>query len=175
MGIFWLGALFEAAQFRHARNQDGRVCGEMELLLGDISTHARIYTLGNVKNAALQSGFTLIEVVVTIFIVVLMLVFYASSFTSNQLEKIQEHKDIVLRVINQKMASIRAGGYSNAASSAGTFTDTQLSTLTRYSASTTVSDYNANIKEVTVGVSWIDASSTLYLGETTLLVNSGGL
>jgi prepilin-type N-terminal cleavage/methylation domain-containing protein len=127
-----------------------------------------------VKNAPSQHGFTLIEVVIAIFILILMLVFYVSAFSSNQLAKIQAHKDIALRVINQKMASLRAGGYGSVGSG-GTFTDTQLNTLQSAAASTTVSDYNASIKEVTVGVSWIDASSTQYLSETTLIINSGGL
>lgn len=71
------------------------------------------------------------------------------------------------------MASVRASGYSSVSS--GSFTDTQLSTLQNYSASTTVSTYSASEKLVTVGVSWIESSSTLYFGESTLLVNSGGL
>jgi len=103
-----------------------------------------------------------------------MLVFYVSAFSSNQLAKIQAHKDIALRVVNQKMASLRAGGYGSVGSS-GTFTDTQLNTLQSAAASTTVSDYNASIKQVTVGVSWVEASTTLYLSETTLITNSGGI
>jgi prepilin-type N-terminal cleavage/methylation domain-containing protein len=127
-----------------------------------------------VKNEAQQAGFTLIEIVISIFIIVLMLVFYTSSFSTNQLARIQEHKDIALRVINQKMAAARAAGYSSV--TGASFTDTQLSALTSYSASTTVSTYNASEKLVTVGVSWLESSTTnYYLGETTLLVNSGGL
>ena len=103
-----------------------------------------------------------------------MLVFYVSAFSSNQLAKIQAHKDIALRVVNQKMATLRAAGYGGVGSG-GTFTDTQLNTLQSASASTSVSDFNASIKQVTVGVSWIDASSTLYFSETTLITNSGGL
>lgn len=135
--------------------------------------HARICVLGSVKNNARQHGFTLIEIVITISIVVLMLVFYVSAFSTNQLAKIQQHREIALRVIDQKIQALRAAGYSGVSS--GSFTDTQLNALQSASASTTVSDYNASIKQVIVGVTWIDASTTRYLGETTLITNSGGL
>jgi len=72
------------------------------------------------------------------------------------------------------MESLRALGYGSLGSS-GTFTDTSLNVLQSASASTTVSDFNASIKQVTVGVSWVESSTTLFLSETTLIANSGGL
>src|SRR5262249_16204067 len=121
-----------------------------------------------------QCGFTLIEILITIFILILMLVFYVSAFSTNQLSRLQEHRDIALRVVTQKMQTLRGGGFSNVDSST-TFTDTSLSRLTNASASTTVSYYNSSLKEVIVGISWLEGSSTLYVQETTLIGNSGGL
>lgn len=130
--------------------------------------------LGSVKKQTLQHGYTLIEILITVSIVVLMLVFLASAASTLKLARLQQHKDLVLRVVNHKIETVRAGGYDNAATSA--FTDTQLNILHSVSASTTVSDFNASIKQVTVGVSWVDVgSTTYYLGATTLIVNSGGL
>ena len=126
------------------------------------------------KYEATQEGFTLLEVVITIFILVAMLVFFTASFSTTQLSRIQQHKDIALRVMEQKMETLRAAGYSGVGSS-GTFSDALLNSLNSASASTTISDYNGSVKQVMVGVSWVDASTTFYLSETTLIVNSGGL
>jgi prepilin-type N-terminal cleavage/methylation domain-containing protein len=128
-----------------------------------------------VEKFSAQSGFTLIEVVITIFLVVLMLVFFQVAASTMRLATIAQQKERVSRVIGQKIETLRAAGYDGVGSS-GTFTDPQLNNLQNVSASTTISDYNAEIKQVTVGVSWLGAGSTTrYLGATTLLVNSGGL
>lgn len=114
------------------------------------------------------------EVVVSIFILGLMLVFYQSSFGTMRLAQMQKDKDIALRVVNQKMEALRAGGYGSLGAS-GSFSDTQLDSLQSASASTTITTYNASIKQVTVGVSWVESGSTQYLSETTLISQSGGL
>ena len=85
-----------------------------------------------------------------------------------------QHKDIALRVINQKMAGLRAAGYAGLPAS-GSFSDPQLNALQSASASTSIADYNADTKLVIAGVSWVGASTTHYLSETTLITKSGGL
>ncbi len=104
-----------------------------------------------------------------------MLVFYQVAAATLRLSLMQQHKGIAVRVINQKMETTRAAGYSGIGAG-GTFTDPQLAILQSPSASSTVSDFNASIKQVTIGVSWLEiGSTTRYLGATTLIVNSGGL
>jgi prepilin-type N-terminal cleavage/methylation domain-containing protein len=122
-----------------------------------------------------NQGFTLLEVLITIGILVVMLAFFASSFSISRLIKIQRHRDVAARVVSQKIESLRADGFDNVGSST-VFTDTQLGIFSSSTASTTVSYYNSSIKQVTVGVYWVESSSTnLYVGATTLVGRSGGL
>jgi prepilin-type N-terminal cleavage/methylation domain-containing protein len=127
-----------------------------------------------VKKNHSQNGFTLIEILVTVFILLLMLVFYASSLSTMRLTRIMQHKDIALRVLEEKMETLRGGGYANLPAS-GTFTNTLLDSLPGPSASTTISLYNATTKEILVGVSWIDSGTTYYVSLSSLITEIGGL
>jgi type II secretory pathway pseudopilin PulG len=120
-------------------------------------------------------GFTLIEVVITIFFVILMLVFFQVAAGSLRLAIIQQHKEIAMRVVTKKISTVRASGYANATTSSA-FSDPLLASLQNASASTTISSYNANIRQIIVGVTWTElGSTTRYLSASTLLVDSGGL
>ncbi len=120
-------------------------------------------------------GFTLIEVLVSILILGAMLVFYTSSFSATKLTRDAQRKDVALRVIEQKLEELRALTYAGLPAS-GTFSDPLLTSLPNGIASTTISTYNAAIKKATVGVSWIEGSSTLrYIESTTLITQVGGL
>jgi prepilin-type N-terminal cleavage/methylation domain-containing protein len=123
-----------------------------------------------------QAGFTIIEVIVTLFIMGTILVLYQAS--SNTIVSTTETKneDIALRVATTELQTLRAGGYSSLPAS-GTFTDTQLTSIPSGAASMTLSDYNATTKQVTVTVTWADprTSKTKNVSLTTLIANSGGL
>ena len=122
-----------------------------------------------------RRGFSLIEVIVSIFVLGTMLVFFASSFSVNRLSRDMQRQDIALRIIKQKMEELRALTYTGLPAN-GTFSNSLLSSLTNGVGSTTVSDYSATLKQATVGVSWNESTSTIrYLSATTIIGKVGGL
>lgn len=120
-------------------------------------------------------GFTLIEILVSVFILGAIAVIFATATNTLSLTREMRQKDIALRVIDKQMESLRAAGYAGVGAG-GAFSDSLLSALPNSSASTTVSDYNANMKQVDVSVGWQEVGlPERYLVATTLLVDTGGL
>ena len=120
-------------------------------------------------------GFTLVEVLVSISVLGMMLVFFASTFSNTRLSRDVARQDIALRIIKQKMEDLRALGYNNLPVN-GTFSNSLLSSLPSGVGSTTVSDFNSTLKQATVGISWNESSTTpRYLSATTLIGKVGGL
>ena len=126
------------------------------------------------KHLAIR-GFSLVEVLISVFILGIAAVIYVTSTNTITLTRQTRFQDIAVRVASQKLATLRAAGYANLGAG-GSFSDQLLSSLPAGSASTTISVYNANMKQVTVGVSWKEVRKTeRYLSETTLIVDNGGL
>mgnify|MGYP001602529402 FL=1 len=122
-------------------------------------------------------GFSLIEVTVSIFIVGVMLLLLQAILQSGTLIRMSKHQSIALSIAQNKLESLRSGGYATLPSS-GTFSDSLISTLPVAATTTlTVSVYNAETKQVFVSVVWQDpgstASSTVSL--STLITETGGL
>jgi prepilin-type N-terminal cleavage/methylation domain-containing protein len=121
-----------------------------------------------------QSGFSLIEVVVSIGIIAVMVLLYFAMFSSVSLAKHAKNRDIALKIANHEMESLRGLGY-DALPASGSFSDASLSSLTSGAGSVAVSAYNAQTKEVTVTVTWNESSGSQSVSLSTLIVNSGGL
>ena len=120
-------------------------------------------------------GFTLLEVLISIALLSVMLVFYNSLFSVTKVTRDLQRQDIALRVIKQKMEELRALTYTGLPGS-GSFSDALLTSIPNGQASTTITDYSATNKLVTVSVFWAESSSTAkYLSETTLITKVGGL
>ena len=122
-------------------------------------------------------GFSLIEVIVSIFIVGVLLVLLQAVVRSGVLVRTAKNQGIALAVARNKLEALRAAGYA-AIPANGPFYDSLLSTLPRAATTTLVSsDYNAKTKQVAVSVIWLDAgmtaSSTVSL--STLITQTGGL
>lgn len=120
-------------------------------------------------------GFTLIEVVVTIFILgVSMTLFAAIGVLLKNAAGIR-YTQAATRIAQTKLDELRAGGYE-ALSGSGPFTVAELSDLPEGAASTTVTAYNDNLKQVQVGVAWVgNDGNERYVSMTTLVVDQGGL
>ncbi len=104
-----------------------------------------------------------------------MLVLYQVSLNTLKLNEIVRDKEIALRIAQNKMEELRNTSYSSLPSS-GTFSDSLLSSLPSSSGNITVSNYDTNIKQVSVIVQWHrpGTQSTSDITLTTLIV-SGGL
>ena len=128
-----------------------------------------------VKKVHTVRGFTLIEILISVFILGAIAVVYVTATNTLSLTREVREKDIALRIIDKKLESLRAAGYAGVGSS-GSFSDDLLSTIPNSSASTTISSYNANIKQVDVSVGWQEIGlPSRYLSGTTLIVDNGGL
>lgn len=122
-------------------------------------------------------GFSLIEVTVSIFIMGVMLFLLQALIQSGVLLRISKSQSIALSIAQNKLESLRAGGYATLPPS-GTFSDSLVGTLPQAATTTlVVSVYNAQTKQISVSVVWRDpgatASSTVSL--STLITETGGL
>lgn len=127
------------------------------------------------KTQKSQSGFTLIEVLVTILIIGVTLVIYGGASKASSLNKENKYKEIALRIADQKIQDLRTDGYSSIPAS-GSFADSMLSSLPSGSGNITVSNLNAETKDVVVRVTWISPqTNTTREVELETYISSGGL
>lgn len=125
----------------------------------------------------LPRGFSLVEVIVSLFMVSVMLLLLQAVVHSGVLVRIAKNHGIALAIVRNELEILRAGGYATLPPN-GSFSDILLSTLPTAATTTlTVSAYNAKTKQVSASVVWLDpgstASSTVSL--VTLITQTGGL
>ena len=124
-----------------------------------------------------RGGFSLIEVVVSIFIIGVILLMVQAVARSSVLVRTSKNQGVALAIARNEIEGLRAGGYA-ALPPNGSFPNDLLNSLPR-SATTTlvISAYNDKTEQVTVSVIWKDpgatASSTVSL--STLITQTGGL
>jgi prepilin-type N-terminal cleavage/methylation domain-containing protein len=120
-------------------------------------------------------GFTLLEVVIAIFVIGAMTGMTASMASMFKLTRSARHEELALRIADKELDTLRAAGY-DAVPASGSFSDAQLASLPSGSGTLTVSALNDKTKQVDVVVSWAeDASSTRSVSLTTYLTEIGGL
>ena len=120
-----------------------------------------------------QSGLSIIEIPIALFIVGVTLLIYAASSNSAVLNKEARYQELANRIASSEMEDLRNDGYTNVPAS-GSFSNSLLSQLPSNSAVLTVSDYNADTKQVVVKVSWLSANGTTHnISLTTLITKSG--
>jgi len=122
-----------------------------------------------------EKGFTFIEVVVTLFIVGAVLVLYQAAAGTIRLTKNSKNQEIALRVANNKIEELRAGGYDSLPASGG-FSDSQLSALPNGSGNMAVTAFNADTKQILISVRWQNpGGSSRNISLATLVTKTGGL
>jgi prepilin-type N-terminal cleavage/methylation domain-containing protein len=126
------------------------------------------------QNHKHQIGFSIIELIISLFIVAVSLLIYQASLNAALLNKQTKYEDIALRIASSEVETLRAGGYA-AVPSSGSFNHALLSTLPNGSGTLTVSAFNAKTKEVVVSVSWKGNNGTKTINIDTLITEIGGL
>ena len=85
------------------------------------------------------------------------------------------YENVAFRIADGKLDELRAGGYATLPPD-GEFSSPELANIPQGLASTSITALNEKTKEVTAGVSWLDANGLeRYVSLTTLVTESGGL
>jgi len=121
-------------------------------------------------------GFTLIEVVVSLFVMTVAVTLAGTMLHVIPLARHSKFEDLALKIAANQIESARSLGYG-AAPASGAFADTLLSNLPSGSGVITVTDYNLKTKKITATVSWQESSGTASssVALTTLVTMVGGL
>lgn len=124
----------------------------------------------------MNRGFSLIEVVVALFIIGVILVLYQVSSNAVLLSRSAKNQEIALRIANNKMEELRAGGYA-ALPESSSFSDSQMSSLPGSSATMVITDFNTDTKQILITVQWQEPGSLIprTISLTTLITKVGGL
>jgi Tfp pilus assembly protein PilV len=121
-----------------------------------------------------QSGMTLIEVVISMFMLMVLVVFYVSALNTVALTRKQTYEDIAYHAANKQMEVLRGTAFGSLSSS-GNISDALLAQIPSGSGNFTVSDYPgyAGMKEMVVTVTWNDGLARSVALKT--LAGSGGI
>jgi prepilin-type N-terminal cleavage/methylation domain-containing protein len=104
-----------------------------------------------VKPKTKQQGFSLLEILIALFLIAMMLVLYDSALNAISLSRNAKDQEIALRIASHKMEALRAGGYDSLPSGHTTFTD---SPYPSFSGEIDVDDISTRTNQVTVTVTW---------------------
>lgn len=123
-----------------------------------------------------MKGFSLIEVVVSLFVIGVVILLASAMLTATPLSRHAKYQGIAVSIAGNELESLRNLGYDSIPAS-GTFSDPLMSSLPAGSGAIAVSDYNNKTKAVTVTVSWVETgqASTTSVALTTLVTSIGGL
>lgn len=138
------------------------------------SSQAVCYT-SKVIRTHKRSGFTLIEMLIALFILSVTVAFVTVVMGTIKFTRDIAYENSAFRIAHSKIDELRAGGYATLPVG-GTFSDPGLANLPQGMASTSITDWNAKTKQVGAGVSWLGADArTQVVSLTTLITESGGL
>ena len=121
-------------------------------------------------------GFSLVEVIVSIFIVGVMLLLLQAIIYSGVLVRTSKSQGIALAIARTELEILRAGGYA-ALPSSGSFSNSLLSSLPNATTTLVVNSYNEKTEQVTANVIWMDSGSATssVVSLSTLITKTGGL
>lgn len=119
---------------------------------------------------------TLIEIVVSMFLIFVLFVLYLAAINTVALVKKTSYSDIAYHIANKQMESLREVAYTSLTNTASTpISDPQFSEIPSGAGIYSVSDYASmpGVKEIVVIVTWNDgASKSLSIRS---LAGSGGI
>lgn len=121
-----------------------------------------------------QSGFTVIEVLITLFMIGVTVMLFQATANSVVLNKYGRYREIALRIADKKIQTTRTTAFASIPAT-GSFTDSALSTLPNGQATMTTTDINDNLKDVRIVITWLrpDNSSTQQVQLQTYIYRGG--
>jgi len=102
-----------------------------------------------------QAGMSLIEVIVSVFVMAAMVVLYIAALNVNAMTRRMRHENLAYHIASKKMEEIRNTPYGSLPAS-GSFIDPLMSELPHSAGTITVAVANpgVDIADVTVEVTW---------------------
>lgn len=126
-------------------------------------------------HATSQSGFSLIEIILALFLILTIVGILLSTSGSLFTTRSSRLQTQAGRIATKDIENLRKGDFSAIAS--GSITDADLAKLPTGQASRSVLDYgdppNPKIKQVTITVSWVDNNVTKTYTTDTLIYEKG--
>ena len=110
------------------------------------------------QSKSTNSGFSIIEVIVALFVLIVMFLLYGAASNSVILNRDARQKELALRILVSEIEDLRATDFSSLPAS-GALSNPLLNLLPSASLTLTISDVDANFKKAIVSISWKDASS----------------
>ncbi len=136
-----------------------------------------MFKLFGVKNTPRlnSDGNTLLEALMSLAIIAIFFVLFQAAAATAILNRNVKHQELALRIAQSQIENLRALGYA-ALPASGSFTDAQLTYLPEANASTTIIQYNAKTKQVSVEVSWQESGAQKRHNVSLItLIGEGGL
>jgi len=127
------------------------------------------------KLANSQDAFSILEVIISLFVISVVLVIFGASASSLNLNKNSRDQDLAHYIAVSELEDLRHGGYA-AVPVSGSFTHPLLSKLQSATATLTTTNYNADTKQVKVVVTWKESGGVnSHSVSFTTLINKNGL
>ncbi len=122
-----------------------------------------------------QGGFTIVEVLIALFVTGLMLLLYSASANSVTLNRNSKHEDLAHRIAVSEMEDIRSLAFANIPAT-GPFTDPLFSQLPSAQGQLTITPVNPDVKIVNVTVTWTEPGNpAIHSVNLETLISSHGL
>ncbi len=122
-----------------------------------------------------QDGISLIEVIISMFMVVVLFVLYMAALNMVATLKKVANEDIAYHIANKQMEALREIPFATLQGTTGTISDPQLSKLPSASGTYAASKYApmSGMVEIVVTVNWTDAAGGKQVVLQTLAGNGG--
>lgn len=122
-------------------------------------------------------GFTLIEIVVSIFIMGIMLFATHAIFLGTPLIQNARHHDLALKIASNQLEMQRGLGYNNLTGHPGSqsFSDTFLASLPSGVGTLIITALSTSTIQIEAQVSWLEQGTTTSISLATILAKTGGL
>ena len=121
-----------------------------------------------------MKGFTLIEVIIALALIVVTVTLLGVALSSLPLTKRARNQNLAYHIAAKKIEELRNTAFTSLPSP-GPFSDPGLSDLASSTASFTITDYagSAQIKKISISVNWYEQNQTRNVLLETLISNSG--
>ncbi len=121
-----------------------------------------------------QKGFSVIEVIIALFIFAVVLLIYSAATNTVVLNRTAKNKQLAFRIADTEMEKLRYTAYGSLPAS-GNISDSLLSSLPSGAESITVSNYNTKAKRIDVNVTWQDPGNVSRTVTLTTIRTQGGI